>query len=88
MAMRDFDIVSTFLKDKRTVMNKMNVYANQVTDPSLKSLIQDCANIHNRHVQMLSQTQNRIGMPGQIPGGVTQPAYTGAQWGTYQPVSS
>ncbi len=90
MSMRDYDLVNTFLRDKRTVINKMNFYANQVSDPSLKALIQDCANIHNRHVQILNEAQSRIAsQPGQAPAYATagQSGFAGASWGAYTPIS-
>ncbi len=75
MAFRDSDLISTCLADKRLMVDKLNAYANQVTDPSLRSLLQDCANIHNRHVQVLSQAQSRVGVqPTQIqPGAAPYP---------------
>lgn len=76
MAFRDSDLIGTCLADKRLMVDKLNVYANQVTDPTLRSLLQDCANIHNRHVQVLTQAQSRVGVqPTQIqPGAMPYPA--------------
>lgn len=70
MAFRDTDLIGTCLADKRTMVQKLNAFANQVNDVNLRSLIQDMANIQNRHVQLLSQAQNRVGIPsGQIAPG-------------------
>lgn len=62
MAFRDADLISTVMADKRLMVDKLNAYANQVNDQSLRSLIQDCANIQNRHVQMLDQVQSQVGV--------------------------
>lgn len=73
MALRDTDLIAVAMADKRLMVDKCNVYANQASDPNLKSLLQDCANIHNRHVQMLAQAQSRVGVqsaqiqPGPAP---------------------
>ncbi len=76
MAFRDADLISTCLADKRTMVQKLNFLANQVNDMNLRSLIQDMANIQNRHVQILSGAQNRTGISsGQIAPG--QAAYAG-----------
>lgn len=80
MPLRDTDLISVVMADKRLMVDKLNAYANQVTDPGLRSLIQDAANVQNRHVQMLNQTQSRIGIqPGQINPG--QATFAGAQAG-------
>ncbi len=73
---RNSDLIGTCLADKRLLVTKLNFYAQQVTDPSLRSLLQDCANVQNRHVQILTQAQSRVGVtspqiqpqPGAVPG--------------------
>lgn len=84
LAFRDVDLIQTCLADKRTMVNKLNFYANQVTDPTLRGLIQDMANVQNRHVQVLSQALSRVGVqPGQIAPG--QAPYGAAAMGAPRP---
>lgn len=71
---RDADLIGTCLSDKRLLVSKLNFYVQQVTDPSLRSLLQDCASVQNRHVQILSQAQNRVG----VTSPEIQPAQPGA----------
>lgn len=80
MPFRDTDLISVVMADKRLMVDKLNAYANQVTDPTLRSMIQDAANVQNRHVQVLNQSQSRIGIqPGQISPG--QVPFAGTQGG-------
>lgn len=89
MAFRDADLIGTCLADKRTMVNKLNFLANQVNDMNLRSLIQDMANIQNRHAQVLSQAQNRVGVPsGQIAPGQAPFAGTAAGMGGMNPPRS
>lgn len=62
LVFRDTDLISTCLSDKRLMVTKLNFYAQQVTDPSLRSLLQDRASVQNRHVQVLTQAQSRVGV--------------------------
>ncbi len=72
---RDADLIGTCLADKRLIVTKLNFYAQQVTDPTVRSLLQDCANVQNRHVQILTQAQNRLGVtsPQIQPAGYSPP---------------
>lgn len=83
---RDADLISTCLADKRLLVSKLNFYAQQVTDPSLRSLLQDCANVQNRHVQILTQAQNRLGVtsPQLQPPQASPFAGAGRAYGGYQ----
>lgn len=89
MPFRDTDLISVVMADKRLMVDKLNVYANQVTDPNLRSLIQDAANVQNRHVQILNQQQSRIGIqsgqiaPGQAPFAGTQAGMTAPGFRAY-----